>query len=659
MRRIVNAAEGLIHNPIGSPNMTYDASHIAELDEWSKPNVIECTATEAPQIRKRFDGSVSANRGAAVRSVSVPNDHVGKLLDHGTSSAYAIHLLGHKIGRFNGPGLALNEDQVSKPVAEGGIAMGERRFQKGLAVMRGQEILDRRKGGRLPNRKRAFARETLAKGGDRYVSLPEILVRSSDSKLVAFVAAVLLARLPQDARDVAKRIGVSPKSPNTINKLVKRALACQYIAGERVGHRWIVARPGVNLAGFKNVAVQNVAVQNVANHRLLEDDQRRLRTEAQETERESLPQDMRAHERAAALVENLNEDTTKWIILSDWKQSSYFKSRLHDWSGLSWMTGRPLGMTLSAWRYWLDRFGGAPGHLGTPATLMQANEAAHLIHLHSKSCSVGDVSANRALIGLAFALCHAAARGSNIRSLSFVVQRLLRLTDNDDLSWAYNFPTSLPDAEFAEAFAVATSAVDRLEAGKFPFIRRDLLGTDGIEAIASRIKHYSGATAIKAGVILCSSSGRKPADGALVIGWSYFDQEFEQCSGGSVSRQRPLPSQPAGTNKADWQTNHAASRAQHIAAREARLAEVKKVADAAIALLCERGKEADTHRLQIRSQLDDLSSRLVRSAEPIEVLQASVLRWLSSNPERKTVTAWSNIGWAIRDELAARQQRTT
>ena len=587
---------------------------------------------------------------AVIRSVSLPNDQVGKLLDHGTSSAYAIHLLGHKIGRFNGPGLALNEDQVSKPVALGGIAMGERRFQKGLAVMRGQEILDRRKGGRLPNRKRAFARETLAKGGDRYISLPEILVRSSDSKLVGFVAAVLLARLPQDARDVAKRIGVSPKSPNTINKLVKRALACQYIAGERVGQRWIVARPGVNLAVFKNVAVQNVA-----NHRLLEDDQRRLTTEPQETERENLPQDMRAHERAAAVVDNLNEDTTKWIILSDWKQSSYFKSRLHDWSGLSWMTGRPLAMTLSAWRYWLDRFGGAPGHLGTPATLMQANEAAHLIHLHSKSCYVGDISANRALIGLAFALCHAAASGSRIRSLSFVVQRLLRLTDKDDLSWAYNFPTSLPDAEFAEAFAVATSAVDSLEAGKFPFIRRDLLGTDGIEAIASRIKHYSGATVLKAGVSLCSSSGRKPADGALVIGWSYFDQEFEECSGGSVSKQRPLPSQPA--NKGDWRTNHAVSRAQHIAAREARLAEVKKVADAAIALLRERGKEADPHRLQIRSQLDDLSSRLARNAEPIEVVQAAVLRWLASNPERKTITAWSNFGWAIREELAARQQR--
>ncbi len=143
-------------------------------------------------------------------------------------------------------------------------------------------------------------------------------------------------------------------------------------------------------------------------------------------------------------------------------------------------------------------------------------------------------------------------------------------------------------------------------------------------------------------------------DNESICGWRFFDKWIAAAKADAKQQAQTV------AEKSDWRTNHAAfesSRAQHIAAQHSRLAELQKVSETAIVLLRERGKEADTHRLQIRSQLDDLSSRLARNAEPIELLQASVLRWLASNPERMTVTAWSNIGWAIREELAARQQR--
>ena len=143
-------------------------------------------------------------------------------------------------------------------------------------------------------------------------------------------------------------------------------------------------------------------------------------------------------------------------------------------------------------------------------------------------------------------------------------------------------------------------------------------------------------------------------DDESICGWRFFDKWIAAAKADAKQQAQTV------AKKSDWRTNHAAfkaSRAQHIAARQARHAELQKVAEAGIVFLRERGKEVDTHRLQIRSQLDDLSNRLARNVEPIELLRASVLRWLAINPERTTVTAWSNIGWAIRDELAARQQR--
>jgi hypothetical protein len=403
----------------------------------------QALATEKPS------GSADPNCEIAAKYVRVPNNQLGALLDHGTSSAYAIHLTAHKIDRFNGPGLSLNESQVKKPVAEGGIEMGERKLRKGLALMRSQQILDRRKGGRLPNRKRAFARETLAKGGDRYISLPETLVRSSDSKLVGFVAAVLLARLPQDGRDVAKRMGVSPKSPNTINRLVKRALARQYIAAEHIGQQWIVARPVVNLAGFKNVAVQNVVIKNVANHSLLEDGQRRLRTETQKTERKSLPHATLAHA-SRRMTETLGP---KWIELAaDWSNTSYWEEM-----GICCdKVGKEI-LPIAEWREWLAYFGGAPGSVATPAAHRQATEISHAL-----STLAGD-KPRLVMQAFAFHVCKAHAAGKIIRSFGFIVERLARKADKGDDGWIYDLPSRIEAAAFDDAAGLANSGTQALK----------------------------------------------------------------------------------------------------------------------------------------------------------------------------------------------------
>ena len=237
---------------------------------WRKPQCIELSADEAAEART---DSNSSDETAVARLVRVPNNLLGTLLDHGRAGAYALHLIAFKL--LHGAGWAISEGQVAKPPNQGGIGMGERKLRKGLALAKAQGVLDRRIGGRRPNGRAAFARERLAAGSGRYIELPETLIRSSDSKLLAFVAAILLAPFPQDARDNAERIGLSRRSPNAIKRLVKTATADHHIAAEHVGRHWIVARPGVNLAVFQNVAIQNVVIQNVAIHSLLEDDHRK------------------------------------------------------------------------------------------------------------------------------------------------------------------------------------------------------------------------------------------------------------------------------------------------------------------------------------------------------------------------------------------------
>src|SRR5262245_44950470 len=270
-----------------------------------------------------LDPDTANTKAGVVRLIRVPNKLLGKLLDRGTDSAYAIHLTALKLA--HGPGWSINEHCVAKAVAEGGIEMGERKVREGLALAKRTGVLDRRIGGRQPNGKSAFARDTLATGGARYVELPEALVRSENSKLVAFVAATLLAPFPQDARDIAKRIGLSRKSTNSIARLVQDAVAGDYIAGERVGSHWIVARPGVDLAGFQNVDVQNVGIQNVAIHNIQQDEHRDLEDDHRKT----------AHQESYAAPAS-PADAAPLLVDADLRTAALTDPRLLGWADIEY-----------------------------------------------------------------------------------------------------------------------------------------------------------------------------------------------------------------------------------------------------------------------------------------------------------------------------------
>ena len=205
-----------------------------------------------PQDHK---GDSAAGIDADGIKVRVPSKVIGLLLDHGHASAAAIRLAFFKA--LHGPTWSLNQRQLAKPAADGGLGMGERQFYGGVALMRRAGVLIRGWGGRLPGGRRAFARETVKAVDGGYVELPESLVRSDDSKLAPFVAAILLPPTPQDARDVAHRIGLSRRSKNAIKRLVEGA--GNHIAAVRARGSWIVGRPGTLV---QNVEVQSVEVQN-------------------------------------------------------------------------------------------------------------------------------------------------------------------------------------------------------------------------------------------------------------------------------------------------------------------------------------------------------------------------------------------------------------
>src|SRR5262249_34536337 len=65
----------------------------------------------------------------------------------------------------------------------------------------------------------------------------------------------------------------------------------------------------------------------------------------------------------------------------------------------------------------------------------------------------------------------------------------------------------------------------------------------------------------------------------------------------------------------------------------------------------------DERRLLSRFQLDDLGLRLPRDLDPGDVLGAAVAAWLQW-PAKDRIIKWSNLGDAIRGELAARRSGT-
>jgi hypothetical protein len=114
------------------------------------------------------------------RRVHVPNDYLGRVLDHGRASAYAIHLLAEKLRS----GHVLNRKQVAKERGAGGLGMSKRAFTAGMSVLTTAGPLKRWQRGRRRDGRKAFAQERLAPSGTRYVGLSEGLILEQPSKVV-------------------------------------------------------------------------------------------------------------------------------------------------------------------------------------------------------------------------------------------------------------------------------------------------------------------------------------------------------------------------------------------------------------------------------------------------------------------------------------------
>ena len=464
---------------------------------------------------------------ATTYRVQLPNDHLGMLLDNGTASAYAIHLVAFK--RLHGDSWSINEQRVANPVAEGGIEMGERKLRKGLALAKRSGILDRRKGGRRPDGKRAFAREKLAPpGGDGYVELPEALVRSIDSKLVGFVAAVKLARLPRDARDMAQRIGVSIKSPNTIKRLVEAAVAGQHIAAVRVGSRWIVGRYGVNLAGFKNVAIEDVAIKNVAIHSNQKDGHSELKDASQESASQ-LYGVVREQPAAAAAGQPPAADHQKddLIVLNDWRSARCFRAggRRLDLDCLDDDGPRPQielvtmphqhtpPVDCAKWGQMLARYGYVPQHLTTPASYLQSMD------LIGELAAVSKRESFQIVYGLAWAIAEAVRRSRPIRSLGFIAERLLRRATNGDELWMFDVPSVEDPKVIGMAMGHAHRYIVLAKGRGIATDDRALLGTVELENLIRMLgPSMSLAPDFERRIAMAST----PAEGRQVCAWSYF-----------------------------------------------------------------------------------------------------------------------------------------
>lgn len=315
-----------------------------------------------------------------------------------------------------------------------------------------------------------------------------------------------------------------------------------------------------------------------------------------------------------------------WRTSAFWRQRGYYcftgTIKMEEWS-LDW------------WKHHLDHYGGAPSHIATPQAHRQAVEIAHEL-----SAILGVYDPGRSLHALAFWVCRAHAGGKPINSLAFIAEELARRCDDRDDCWLWDLPFRIPEYEAEQARKLANQAAPALEGANIKIDRRVLFSTIEIEHLAGMIKAH-GWNAVVAGINHELRAGApKLGEDYRVCGWSWFKDAIEAARQ-EATRPRTAPRRTSADAEY-WVEQRAA-----IAARDA---EVREAAKAAIAQLMAAGIEADERKLLYKSQIMDLGIRFGRGVAPGEVLPGAVTRWLKA-PTRNKVSAWSNIGEAIRAEL--------
>jgi hypothetical protein len=469
-----------------------------------------------------------AYRATSVTFGRMPVDLLGKLLDHGHASAYAVHLLAIKC--LKGPGFVLNEKAVEKC-----YRIKRPSFQAGLRLLRGAGVLKRWQPCRT-----TWAVEQLAPGKAGYVPLTEELLQLLDqsdpekcaSKLVAFILIVTASPVPVSPEDAARRIGIT--SSKAARKLKNEAIATgevEHIVGPHGAI--LLARKGSRTDLGKNLPAKNLPAKNQATHSSW--------TKAQEKEEPTkkasslfYPEGGKVHLRAlppkndAAAAKDAGAQDPDWQVLSDWTATRAFRS--WTWGELPLRQAINEGkvkvapVIASDWEHWLARFAGqepVPGHLKTPAALRQVSEIVHWL------CAVkgrSKLKQYEATAGLAFAVVQALASGKPIRSLGFIAQALAEKIQRGDLSWCYDLPSRLPADEAHAVSAMASKWVGQLEACGFPVDREELLSTLRIEALASMLRKYTQPFVVEG--INIAIKQRRPSEGQSVCGWGWFEDEI-------------------------------------------------------------------------------------------------------------------------------------
>jgi hypothetical protein len=205
------------------------------------------------------------------------------------------------------------------------------------------------------------------------------------------------------------------------------------------------------------------------------------------------------------------------VVLRDWRASDFWRHRPMRFAGEikieQWDRGE--------WKTWLERSGGAPAHLATPAAFRQAVEIAHELAELAQPVALGH-GAHRVLRGLAFWVCRAHHEGKPIRSLAFIAQNLAQRCDDRDLTWLTDYPSGLPEAEVAQAQQLAERLLGALDRAGVPVHRHPLLSTTELERLAL-MGRCLGFDVLEANITRVIESGAKPVEGNSIAGWHWFE----------------------------------------------------------------------------------------------------------------------------------------
>jgi hypothetical protein len=348
--------------------------------------------------------------------------------------------------------------------------------------------------------------------------------------------------------------------------------------------------------------------------------------------------------RAAARGELPEKLKSKVVVLKHWRTGAKWQAEFGDaYRGEPKMEEWPLDW----WRGRLDRYGGAPEHLATSEAFRQAVELGHELQARLG----GSVTVARVVNALAYWLAKAHEAGTTIQSLGVVALDLARRANSKDDAWVYDLPDGLPESERSQTEKLANAAVAALDKAGILINRRDLLSNVEMETLACLIRRYDYDEVVAGMNREIAARAPNLREGYSIAGWTWFDTAIKAARNERQERSRkPTKAEREAQQAAHWERQRMASLQRY--------AMLKEVALAAVAQLAAAGIEVDAHKLTIRSQLDALGVRFRHDAgvDPGPVLTAAVARFIADPARTRTkVYAWSNLGDAIRAELAERR----